>query len=147
MEDFIETYAKGLEVFGTKVQAIKCMEELGELISSIAKYMIDPSELNRMCIVDELADVTHTTNQMKLVHSTKAEQDQLEIEKIGKLVNKIQRHIDAGKAFTSLPFPYRLYFEEPTPVPTPAEVEFLYHNERRVMPSIEDQEQVQEDDQ
>lgn len=60
-----------LQTFGDRAQMIKTLEELGELTRALAKRL-NGSPIDDKEIVDEIADVLITGNQMRLLYGPAA---------------------------------------------------------------------------
>ena len=60
-----EVYDCAIKHFGKDHQMIKAVEEAGEYIQAIAKYMDNPDSVNKNALLGEMADVMITFNQLK----------------------------------------------------------------------------------
>jgi len=87
--DHTETYNRAIKEFGLDPQIDMCIEEMSELTKALIKHRRDPKELNRCKIAEEIADVQHTLDQMKLIFSSNDEQDIWMNLKIVKLERKL----------------------------------------------------------
>jgi hypothetical protein len=93
-----QVYREALSLFGWIAQIDMCLEEMAELAKALLKWKRSPSEETRKPIEEELADVQHMINQMKLAFSDPATQKLWEEAKICKLVKKIEkRRLEIGR--------------------------------------------------
>ena len=60
-----EVYDCAIKHFGKDHQMIKAVEEAGEYIQAIAKYIDNPDSVNKNALLGEMADVMITFNQLK----------------------------------------------------------------------------------
>ena len=60
-----EVYDCAIKHFGKDRQMIKAVEEAGEYIQAIAKYIDNPDNVNKNALLGEMADVMITFNQLK----------------------------------------------------------------------------------
>jgi len=65
MDDYI--YHKALNTYGEDNQLLKTIEESGELITAISKYLFHKDARTRENLVDEIADVTIMCKQLSLL--------------------------------------------------------------------------------
>ncbi len=56
---------QALDHFGELNQLDKAQEELGELITALARWRADRSVENSIAVIDEIADVTIVTDQLR----------------------------------------------------------------------------------
>jgi hypothetical protein len=56
---------QALDHFGELNQLDKAQEELGELITALARWRADRSTDNAIAVIDEIADVTIITDQLR----------------------------------------------------------------------------------
>jgi NTP pyrophosphatase (non-canonical NTP hydrolase) len=62
-----ELFKKAIETYGEDAQMIVAMEEMGELIQALSRYLVDkPSNVE-----EEIADVLIMLNQLKLLFDNK----------------------------------------------------------------------------
>lgn len=60
-----EVYDCAIKQFGKDRQMIKAIEEAGEYIQAVAKYIDNPDSVNKNALLGEMADVMITFNQLK----------------------------------------------------------------------------------
>lgn len=63
----VRTARLALREWGAKRQAVKCMEECGELTQALAKWHDKPTLENKERVQEELADVLMMVTQMSMV--------------------------------------------------------------------------------
>jgi hypothetical protein len=56
---------QALDHFGELNQLDKAQEELGELITALARWRADRSVDNSIAVIDEIADITIVTDQLR----------------------------------------------------------------------------------
>lgn len=61
-----DLYVLTIGKYGTHAQQLKMLEEMSELSKEIIKGLLD--EVDRACLVDEVADVEIVLEQLKLMH-------------------------------------------------------------------------------
>lgn len=87
MMDYTETLCAEIAIFGTEMQQIVAMEELGELIQEISKQLRgkgDPEHL-----AEEIADVRIMLDQLVLMHNLFRKVDEYREAKTSRLMGRI----------------------------------------------------------
>jgi hypothetical protein len=82
-----ETFTEPLEHYGKFTQIVKCMEECGELIRALGKYLCE----GRGCenVVEELADVDIMLSQMRYIFGH-TEVDRVRTQKLARLKMRME---------------------------------------------------------
>ncbi|MBP9717080.1 MAG: hypothetical protein KBD51_04030 [Candidatus Levybacteria bacterium] len=81
-----EIYKKAIAHFGIKSQLLMAVEEMAELQKALLKYLRDPmNKENDQNILEELADVEITIEQVKLFFHCENEVSKIKEEKIKRL--------------------------------------------------------------
>ena len=57
-----------IDKYGDEAQSRQAMEECGELIVAINKTLRYPTRISRLCLIEEMADVSIMITQLKLMH-------------------------------------------------------------------------------
>ena len=57
-----------IDKYGEEAQCRQVMEECGELIVAINKTLRYPTRISRLCLIEEMADVSIMITQLKLMH-------------------------------------------------------------------------------
>ena len=65
-QEVIDTYKKAIKTYGEKAQKLMAIEEMSELTKEICKDF--RGKLNREHLVEELADVTITIDQLMIMY-------------------------------------------------------------------------------
>lgn len=87
MMDYTETLCAAIAIFGTEMQQIVAMEELGELIQEVSKQLRgkgDPEHL-----AEEIADVKIMLDQLVLMHNLFRKVDEYREAKTSRLLESI----------------------------------------------------------
>ena len=71
-----------IEKYGEFWQAVKAVEEMGELTQALAKWMHRPTIENRKAVMEELADVTIMTEQMHLIFGSTLGIEEAKLERL-----------------------------------------------------------------
>lgn len=92
-KEIIDTYKKAIETYGEKAQKLMAIEEMSELTKEICKDF--RGKLNREHLIEEMADVTITIDQMMLMYKiSRFEIEQMRIKKMERLKERLEKQND-----------------------------------------------------
>lgn len=83
-----EVYASAIEHWGPNAQAIKAIEELGEVIVEVAKWLNNVGDIEHMA--EETADATIMLEQLRLMHDLNERVCAYMDEKVARLHKRIE---------------------------------------------------------
>lgn len=89
-QEVTDTYKQAIETYGEKAQKLMAIEEMSELTKEICKDF--RGKLNREHLVEELADVTITIDQLMIMYEISGEEVGLmRIKKVERLKERLKR--------------------------------------------------------
>ena len=77
-----------IKKWGVKNQILKTIEELGELSTALARYLIDKDESYEWDVVDEIADCYILLDQLKVLFPEVGERMYSKKERLAQIVNE-----------------------------------------------------------
>ncbi len=92
VQDYSKLYNRALFYWGKNAQIDLNIEEMAELTKAHIKYRRDPTEGNRKLVEEEIADVQHTLDQMKIIYSNPIDFSAWMVYKAMKLEKKLIDH-------------------------------------------------------
>lgn len=91
--EVFNTYNKAIELYGEKAQKLMAIEEMSELTKEICKDF--RGKLDREHLIEEMADVTITIDQMMLMYKiSRFEIEQMRIKKMERLKERLEKQND-----------------------------------------------------
>ena len=92
-QETIDTYKKAIKTYGEKAQKLMAIEEMSELTKEICKDF--RGKLDREHLIEEMADVTITIDQMMLMYKiSRFEIEQMRERKIERLKERLEKQND-----------------------------------------------------
>ena len=92
-KEIIDTYKQAIETYGEKAQKLMAIEEMSELTKEICKDF--RGKLDREHLIEEMADVTITIDQMMLMYKiSRFEIEQMRIKKMERLKERLEKQND-----------------------------------------------------
>ena len=95
LEDRYLLYREAIDHYGAEHQEDKVMEEMAELTQAIIKHRQNPCKETYMNLLEEIADVTNTQEQLKMIHCNHLNEEEVLLmireEKLEKMKNEIRR--------------------------------------------------------
>lgn len=91
--EIFNTYKKAIDLYGEKAQKLMAIEEMSELTKEICKDF--RGKLDREHLIEEMADVTITIDQMMLMYKiSRFEIEQMRERKIERLKERLEKQND-----------------------------------------------------
>ena len=95
-QDLIKIYKQAIKTYGKKAQKLMAIEEMSELTKEICKDF--RGRLDREHLIEEMADVTITIDQMMLMYKiSRFEIEQMRIKKVERLKERLEKQNDEIK--------------------------------------------------
>lgn len=92
-KEIIDTYKQAIDTYGVRAQKLMAIEEMSELTKEICKDF--RGKLNREHLIEELADVTITIDQLMLMYRISGKEIQQMCErKIERLKERLEKQND-----------------------------------------------------
>ena len=89
--EIFNTYKKAIDLYGEKAQKLMAIEEMSELTKEICKDF--RGKLDREHLIEEMADVTITIDQMMLMYKiSRFEIEQMRERKMERLKERLERN-------------------------------------------------------
>ena len=89
-QETIDTYKKAIKTYGEKAQKLMAIEEMSELTKEICKDF--RGKLNRKNLIEELADVTITIDQLMMMYEISGDEiEQMRERKIERLKERLEK--------------------------------------------------------
>ena len=89
--EIFNTYKKAIDLYGEKAQKLMAIEEMSELTKEICKDF--RGQLDREHLIEEIADVTITIDQMMLMYKiSRFEIEQIRKRKMERLKERLERN-------------------------------------------------------
>lgn len=94
--EIFNTYKKAIDLYGEKAQKLMAIEEMSELTKEICKDF--RGKLNREHLIEEVADVTITIDQLMIMYEISGEEVGLmRIKKVERLKERLEKQNDEIK--------------------------------------------------
>ena len=88
-QEIIDTYKQAIDLYGEKAQKLMAIEEMAELTKEICKDF--RGKLDREHLIEELADVTITLEQLMMMYEISGEEVGLmRIKKVERLKERLE---------------------------------------------------------
>ena len=95
-QEITDTYKQAIEEYGVRAQKLMAIEEMSELTKEICKDF--RGKLNREHLVEELADVTITIDQLMIMYEISGDEiEQMRERKIERLKERMDKANDEIK--------------------------------------------------
>nr|DAV75044.1 MAG TPA: nucleoside triphosphate pyrophosphohydrolase [Caudoviricetes sp.] len=95
-QEITDTYKQAIDLYGEKAQKLVAIEEMSELTKEICKDF--RGQLNREHLIEELADVTITIDQLMMMYEISEEEIvSMCIRKMNRLKERLEKQNDEIK--------------------------------------------------
>lgn len=95
-QEATDTYKQAIETYGVRMQKLMAIEEMSELTKEICKDF--RGKLNREHLIEELADVTITIDQLMIMYEISGDEiEQMRERKIERLKERMDKANDEIK--------------------------------------------------
>lgn len=89
-QEVTDTYKQAIETYGVRAQKLMAIEEMSELTKEICKDF--RGKLNREHLIEEMADVTITIDQLMIMYEISGKEiQQMRERKIDRLKERLKR--------------------------------------------------------